>query len=96
VSTEGHDDHPTSDAKRELRDRSAQILGAIDDLHQMETEKRRQPISTPQFHHLAEDITRKSRDVFRIAIDQEEIGDKAQRGEQSIEEIDRLTRPDRS
>jgi hypothetical protein len=96
MSTESHDDHPTSERKRKLRDRSAEILEAIDDLHQMETEKRRQPISTPQFHRLAEDITRKSRDVFRIAIDQEEIGDEAQRGEQSIEDIERLTRLDRS
>jgi hypothetical protein len=96
MSTEGHDDHPTSDPKRELTDRSAQILGAIDDLRRMETEKRSQPISTPRFHRLAEDITRTSREVFRIAIDQEEIGDQAQRGEQSIEDIDRLTRPDRS
>jgi hypothetical protein len=96
MATEGHDDQPTSDPKRKLSERSAQILGAIDDLHQMETEKRRQPISTPQFHRLAEDISRKSRDVFRIAIDQEAIGDEAQRGEQSIEDIDRLSRPDHS
>jgi len=96
MSTEGHDHHQTPDPKRELTDRSAQILGAIDDLHQMETEKRSQPISTPRFHRMAEDITRKSREVFRIAIDQEEIGDQAQRGEQSIEDIDRRSRPDRS
>ena len=81
-----------ADPKRELSGESARILEAIDELHDMEVEKRQRPISTPEFHRLAEAITDKSRDVFRIAIDQEEAGNESPRGEETIEDVDRRER----
>jgi hypothetical protein len=77
------------DPKHELSAHSARILKEIDDLRSMETEKRTQPISTPEFHRLAEDITAKSRDVFRIAAEQEGIGEEAPTGTVTIEDVDR-------
>lgn len=54
----------------------------------METEKRKQAISTPEFHRLAADITAKSRDVFRIASEQEAIGDETPHADVSIDDVD--------
>lgn len=42
--------------KREPTRGSDEILAAIDELHGMESEKRRLPISTPGFHRLADDV----------------------------------------
>ncbi len=75
--------------KDRLSERSDEILQAVDDLRQMEAQKRSEPISTPEFHRLAEDITRKSRDVFRIALDEEQLGDESARGPETIDDIDR-------
>lgn len=82
------------DPKRALSDESSRILDAIDDLRDMEREKRTRPISTPGFHRLAEDITEKSREVFRIAVEQERTGDESPRGEETIEDIDRSRQSD--
>jgi hypothetical protein len=84
------DDHTErSDPKVELTGRSAEILNAIDDLHDMEVRKRERPISTPEFHDLAEDITAKSREVFRIAVEQEDVGEEAPSGDESINDVAR-------
>jgi hypothetical protein len=58
----------------------------------MEVRKRQRPISTPAFHELADDITTKSRDVFRMAIAEEQVGDAAPTGDETIDDIaqDRL------
>jgi hypothetical protein len=82
------------DPKRTLSDQSSRILDAIEDLHDMEREKRTRPISTPGFHRLAEEITEKSREVFRIAAEQERTGDESPRGEETIEDIDRARQSD--
>jgi hypothetical protein len=77
------------DPKRELADESALLLGAIDQLHDMEAEKRTRPISTPGFHRLAEEITVKSRDVFRVATEEERKGDESPRGDETIDDVAR-------
>jgi len=65
------------------------MLEAIDDLHAMEVERRKRAISTPEFHRIAEDITDKSREVFRIAVHEERTGDDTDRGDKTIEDVDR-------
>jgi hypothetical protein len=77
------------DPKHQLSDRSDQILDAIEELHEMESAKREVPISTPTFHRLAEQITAKSRDVFRIARDQEAVGEEAPTGDETIQDVAR-------
>jgi hypothetical protein len=59
----------------ELRKDSDALLQAARELHDLELEKRRQEISTPEFHDKAHEITVRSRDVFRIAADEERVGD---------------------
>jgi hypothetical protein len=60
---------------RELRKDSDALLQAVRELQDLELEKRRQEISTPEFHETAREITERSRDVFRIAADEERAGD---------------------
>jgi hypothetical protein len=71
VGTDETDDVPT----RELRKDSDALLKAVRKLHDLEVEKRREEISTPEFHEKAREITDRSRDVFRIAADEERAGD---------------------
>jgi hypothetical protein len=92
MTTERNQDNRPSDPKRELTGQSARILDAIDELRDIEVEKRKKPISTPEFHRLAEEVTHKSRDVFRIAVDEELTGDQAPRGEEAIDDLDRERR----
>jgi hypothetical protein len=88
------DQRPVSvSPKRELADQSARILQAIDDLRDMEADKRTRPISTPEFHRLAEDVTDKSREIFRIAVAEERKGDESPRGDETIEDVDEDGRP---
>ncbi len=75
------------ETKETLTAESERMLEVIDELRGMEVEKRRQPISTPEFHRLAEDITATSRAVFRMAAEQEETGDETSRGEETIDDL---------
>ena len=75
------------DPKRELGRRSNQILAAIDDLHDLESRKRRQPISTPRFHELADEVEERSRAVFRMAGEEEELGEVIETDGDSIEDV---------
>lgn len=75
-----------------LIDRSDEILRALEELRRMEAARRQRPISTPEFHQLAEAITAKSRDIFRIARDQEAIGDELPMGNVSLDEPNRSDR----
>jgi hypothetical protein len=87
MSSEREPESDSADPKRELADESARILGAIEELREMETEKRSRPISTPGFHRLAEDITAKSREVFHIASVEERKGDESPRGDETIDDV---------
>ena len=75
-------------ARRGLTDKSNQILKAVEELHAMEEQKRTEPISSPPFHELAQDIREKSREIFRIATVQEDLGDQAERNGETIDDVD--------
>lgn len=61
---------------QDLADHSNRLLHAVEELRELEQRKRRETISTPPFHHLADDVKAKSREIFRIADDQEALGDR--------------------
>jgi hypothetical protein len=67
---------------------SDRLLNAIDDLKATERLKRQEPISTPRFLELAEQVTHKANEVSREATQQERQGDQmsAPRSD-SIEEV---------
>jgi hypothetical protein len=60
---------------REVRRNSDALLEAVRELHDLEREKRAQEISTPEFHATAREITERSREVFRLAAEEERAGD---------------------
>src|SRR4051812_13161410 len=65
----------TGGPDREVRNDSDALLRAVRELHELEREKRGEEISSPEFHEMAREITDKSRNVFRIAADEERAGD---------------------
>lgn len=81
-----------SDEKRALTNRSNRLLEALRRLRDMETRKRHEPISSPGFHALAKDVDKTSREIFRLAREQDDLGDQVPRGRETIDDVDRSTR----
>src|SRR3954453_24226362 len=78
---------PVTDPKERLADESDGFLQRLRDLGELELAKRDEPISSPKFHRLAEEVSAKSREIPRKAAVQEQTGNETQRGDDSIEEI---------
>jgi hypothetical protein len=68
-------DETDAAASQEVRQSSDALLDAIRKLHDLEREKRTQELSTPEFHAMAREITERSREVFRLAAEEERAGD---------------------
>jgi hypothetical protein len=81
--------HEMSEQKRELAGKSNKLLDALRHLKESEERKRGVPISTPAFHELANDVNATSREIFRIARDQDELGESIPTGSDSIDDVDR-------
>jgi hypothetical protein len=72
-----------------LRRDSDALLEGIDEMRSMESEKRQHPISTDEFHELADAITDKSREIFAIAAEERVIGNRTEREpDRTTEDID--------
>lgn len=78
-----------TDEKQALAGRSNKLLDALRHLKETEEQKRQVPISTPTFHELANDVNATSREIFRIARDQDHLGDSIPTGSETIEDVDR-------
>jgi len=50
------DDELATDAER--------LLGQVEDLHRLESQKRQEPISSPRFHELADAVVAKAREIM--------------------------------
>jgi hypothetical protein len=79
----------TNEKKRALADTSNKLLGAVRKVRDLEERKRQHPISTPVFHELADEVNRASQEVFRLARDEDRLGDESPRGSETIEDVDR-------
>lgn len=73
--------------KRVLADRSNMMLDALQRLRNTEERKRQVPISTPTFHELANEVNETSREIFRIAHEQDRLGDESPQGSDTIDEV---------
>ena len=82
-----------SQAKRALAGKSDEMLEALRELKATEARKRREPISTPMYHMLADDVYAQSRRIFRIAIEEDQLGDESERGAETIDDIAAQDRP---
>ena len=58
-----------------LTEDSDDLLAAIESIHRLEDEKRREPMSSPGFHDRAIRIERLARRVFGLARSQREVGE---------------------
>jgi hypothetical protein len=61
-------------------------------MREVEKRKRAEPISSPTFHALADEVDKASRDVFRLARDEERLGDEIPRGSDTIDDVDHRDR----
>jgi len=82
----GEEEH-VSDPKRRIAKTSEELMQDIEILRDLERQKRREPISTPRFHELAEDVTTKSREVMNTSLEEEALGDAAERGDETIDDL---------
>ena len=73
-----------------LRLDSDALMDALDEMKRTEARKRRQHVSTPEFHQLAQDVEEKSRRVYRLAKGENDIADSTDTTTQTIEETRRV------
>jgi hypothetical protein len=64
--------------RRVLRTDSDRLLDAVDELRALEREKRTLDVSSKPFHDLAERVEAKAREVFRLAGQETDDGDRAE------------------
>lgn len=72
-----------------LRIDSDALMDALDDMKRTEAKKRRQHVSTPEFHQLAQEVEDKSRRVYRLAKGENDTAEATETTNQTIEETRR-------
>jgi len=60
---------------QQLNQLSKRLLGAAEDVQRLERRKRTTARSTPEFHSLADEIERKTREVFAVAARERDAGE---------------------
>ncbi len=78
----------TTGPKDELAETSDELLAELKHLRETEAQRRQEPISTDPFHALADEVTRSSERVYRMARHQESIGDEIPTGDVTIEDVE--------
>lgn len=78
----------TTGPKDELAETSDELLAELKHLRETEAQRRQEPISTDPFHELADEVTRSSERVYRMARHQESIGDEIPTGDVTIEDVE--------
>jgi hypothetical protein len=73
--------------RRDLAERSDALLDALNELRRLEAQKRREPISSPEFEDLAAKVEAKSQEIFRLAGEQARLGSEVGPTTDSIEEV---------
>jgi hypothetical protein len=74
--------------KTELAGKSDELLAALRQLKDTEQRKRHEQISSDEFHKLANEVDAISHEVFSIARDQRDIGNRTTRTGETIEDVD--------
>jgi hypothetical protein len=71
-----------------LRSLSDELLAALEEVREVERQKRMHPVSTPMFHLLADQILARSRDIFRLTAEQWAIGEDTPTGDRAIADVE--------
>lgn len=82
------------EVKRELADRSDELLTELAHLTETEELKRREPISTGPYHELSDEVSASVDRVSALGEESERLGDEAATGTVSIEDLDRAEQRD--
>lgn len=56
-------------------------------MQRLEREKRSLPISSPEFHRVAEEVAARSRNVFSLASEEEHVGDLTAPSDETIDDL---------
>ncbi len=80
-----------ADEKGRLVDESDRLLAALGEIRAMESRKRAEDISSDEFNELAEQIHDKSREIFQITDQQEQLGRLIPHSAESIDDVDERT-----
>lgn len=62
-------------------------MDAVAELRALEARKRRERISTPEFHALAEEVEAMSQHIFRLATESVDLADTLPSGDDTIEDL---------
>ena len=87
----------SDEKKRGLADTSNKLLAALRHLRDTEQRKRQLPIASPAFDALADEVERTSREIFRLARDEDRLGDESEdrtgeesaRGSDTIDDVNK-------
>ena len=63
-----------ADPDDELTKDAEHLMGQVEDLHRLESQKRQEPISSPRFHELADAVVAKAREIMYRANRAERTG----------------------
>ena len=74
--------------KTKLASTSDELLDALRELKDTEQRKRHEPISSDEFHRLANEVDAISHEVFTLARDQRDLGERTSRTVETIEDVD--------
>ena len=76
-----------ADDYREVGADSEELLRALEELKQLESEKRNEDTSTPRFHELADRVEQQARTVMEIAGQQQRHGNEARPADAAIDDV---------
>jgi hypothetical protein len=79
------------DGVREVSEESRRLLAALEEVREAEAEKRREPVSSPRFHELANLVEAKAREVFGLAAQQRQSGEETPPVPLSIEDVEGMS-----
>ncbi len=79
-----------SDDDTQVRWDSDHLLAEVRRLRELEERKRREPISSPEFHRLAEQVEERARAVWKTADHERAAGDSAEQQSRTHAEVDPL------
>lgn len=79
-----------TDEQRRVRSDSDEILEAMERMRELERAKRTEPISSPAFHRLADEVEASAREVWELAQRQNRDGGAAETTGATIDETEPL------
>src|SRR3954469_3603592 len=77
-----------TDEEREVRTDSDELLGALNSMKAAEDRKRREEISTPSFHQLADEVEARAKVVWETAARERMDGERTQTTNVTISEVE--------